>query len=137
LNCNAPLYIEDYQKLGVEPGSCHHCHTGRCPVGVTTQDPVLEARLKLDEAADRVFNLLQSMTMEMQMFARACGNADVHHLEAEDLRALTLEASMITGVPLAGTDFVLTPETIAQRVATLLTERERAHRSDGSPPERP
>jgi glutamate synthase domain-containing protein 2 len=32
LNCNAPLYLEDYQKLGVEPGFCHHCHTGRCPV---------------------------------------------------------------------------------------------------------
>ena len=38
LNCNAPLFKEDYQKLGVEPGFCHHCHTGRCPVGVTTQD---------------------------------------------------------------------------------------------------
>src|SRR5712691_11176757 len=112
LNCNAPLYIEDYHKLVVEPGSCHHCHTGRCPVGITTQDPVLEARLELDEAADRVFNFIQSMTMEMQMFARACGNADVHHLEAEDLRALTLEASLITGVPLAGTDFVLTPQAI-------------------------
>jgi len=29
LNCNAPLYVEDYEKLGVEPGFCHHCHTGR------------------------------------------------------------------------------------------------------------
>jgi hypothetical protein len=27
----------------------------------------------------------------------------VHDLEPEDLRALTLEASMITGVPLVGT----------------------------------
>ena len=125
LNCNAPLYIEDYHKLGVEPGSCHHCHTGRCPVGITTQDPVLEARLELDEAADRVFNFIQSMTMEMQMFARACGNADVHHLEAEDLRALTLEASLITGVPLAGTDFVLTPQAIADRVAAVLEARSR------------
>ena len=23
------------------PYSCHHCHTGRCPVGITTQDPEL------------------------------------------------------------------------------------------------
>jgi len=67
------------------------------------------------------------------MFARACGNADVHHLEAEDLRALTLEASVITGVPLAGTDFVLTPEAIADRVATVLESRQRQHRSNGSP----
>ncbi len=123
LNCNAPLYREDYQALGVEPGYCHHCHTGRCPVGVTTQDPELEARLHLDEAADRVFNFVTAMTMEMQMMARACGKADVHHLESEDMRALTLEASMITGVPLAGTDWVLTPEEIAKQVAAELRKR--------------
>ncbi len=123
LNCNAPLYREDYQELGVEPGYCHHCHTGRCPVGITTQDPALEARLHLDEAADRVFNFISAMTMELQMFARACGKSDVHHLEAEDMRALTLEASMITGVPLAGTDWALTPDSIAERVAKALRER--------------
>ena len=42
LNCNKPLWVEDYQKLGAEPHFCHHCHTGRCPVGVTTQDPELD-----------------------------------------------------------------------------------------------
>src|SRR3984893_7095129 len=123
LNCNAPIFREDYQKLGVEPGYCHHCHTGRCPVGVTTQDPELEARLVLDEAADRVFNFITAMTMEMQMMARACGKSDVHHLEAEDMRALTIEASMITGIPLAGTDWVLTPDAIAERVARALRGR--------------
>jgi glutamate synthase domain-containing protein 2 len=127
LNCNAPLYLEDYHRLGVEPGTCHHCHTGRCPVGITTQDPELESRLKLDEAADRVFNFIQSMTMEMQMFARACGKSDVHHLEAEDMRALTLEASIITGIPLAGTETPLTPDAIAARVVKALDARARKH----------
>jgi hypothetical protein len=98
-------------------------HTGRCPVGITTQDPELEARLILDDAADAVVNFVQAMTMELQMLARACGKADVHDLEPEDMRALTLEASMITGIPLAGTDFVLTPEAIAERVRTLLDAR--------------
>lgn len=78
-------------------------------------------RLEIDGAADRVFNFLQSMTMEMQMIARACGKNDVHDLEAEDMRALTLESSLITGIPLAGTDFVLTPEAIADRVAARLS----------------
>src|SRR5882757_8123716 len=45
LGCNKPVYVEDYHKLGTEPGYCHHCHTGKCPVGVTTQDPELAARL--------------------------------------------------------------------------------------------
>jgi methylamine---glutamate N-methyltransferase subunit C len=121
LNCNAPLHVEDYRKLGTEPGACHHCHTGRCPVGITTQDPELMKRLDVDAAADRVFNFLASMTMEMQMIARACGHNDVHHLEPEDMRALTLESSMITGIPLAGTDFVLTPDAIAARVAAMVS----------------
>lgn len=123
MGCNAPKYIEDYHRLGVEPGYCYHMHTGRCPVGITTQDPELEARLDLEEAADGVFNFVQSMVMEMQIMARACGKAEVHDLEPEDLRALTFEASLITGIPLAGTDFVLTPEAIAKRVAEILRPR--------------
>jgi glutamate synthase domain-containing protein 2 len=106
LNCNRPLYVEDYHALGTEPYHCHHCHTGRCPVGVTTQDPELMKRLPIPEAAERVANLLHAMTLEIQMLARACGKADVHDLEPEDLRALTLEASAITGLPLVGTHWV-------------------------------
>ena len=91
LNCNAPLYEEDYAKLGVTPGTCRECHTGLCPVGVTTQDPELMARLDVDSATERVVNFLNAMTMEIQMLARACGKSDVHNLEPEDLRSLTLE----------------------------------------------
>jgi hypothetical protein len=120
LNWNAPLFEDDYAALGVKPGFCHHCHTGRCPVGITTQDPELIERLEVDGAADRVFNFLQSMTMEMQMFARACGKSSVHDLEPEDMRALTLEASLITGIPVAGTGFTLRPEDIAAAVAAWL-----------------
>src|SRR6266566_2326168 len=103
LNCNRPLYVEDYHKLGTEPHFCHHCHTGRCPVGITTQDPELMKRLDIEKGAERVSNLLRSMTLEIQMLARACGKSDVHHLEPEDMAALSLEASAICGVPLAGT----------------------------------
>src|SRR6476646_12168331 len=102
LNCNAPLYEEDYAKLGVTPGTCRECHTGLCPVGVTTQDPELMARLDVDSASERVVNFLNAMTMEIQMLARACGKSDVHNLEPEDLRSLTLECEAITGVPLVG-----------------------------------
>ena len=103
LNCNKPIYIEDYEKLGTEPHFCHHCHTGRCPVGITTQDPELMKRLDIEQGAERVSNLLRAMTLEIQMLARACGKSDVHHLEPEDMAALSMEASAICGVPLAGT----------------------------------
>ncbi len=102
LNCNAPLYEEDYEKLGVRPGWCRECHTGLCPVGVTTQDPELAARLVVEEATERVVNFINAMTMEIQMLARCCGKSNVHNLEPEDLRSLTLEAEAITGIPLVG-----------------------------------
>src|SRR5215470_4779104 len=63
LNCNKPIYAEDYRALGAEPRFCHHCHTGLCPVGIATQDPELMARLPVDEAAVRVSNLLRAMTL--------------------------------------------------------------------------
>jgi len=106
LNCNKSIYVDDYHALGTEPGSCHHCHTGRCPVGITTQDPELMKRLPIDEAAARVANWFHATVAEIQILARACGKADVHDLEPEDLRALSLEASMIAGIPLAGTNRV-------------------------------
>jgi glutamate synthase domain-containing protein 2 len=106
LNCNKPIYVEDYHAIGAAPYACHHCHTGRCPVGITTQDPALMARLPIEPAAERIANFFHALTSEIQILARACGKSDVHHLEPEDLRALTLEASMITGLPLAGTNRV-------------------------------
>ena len=57
------------------------------------------ARLPIDEAAERVANFLHAMTLEIQMLARACGKGDVHDLEPEDLRALTLEAVADHGHP--------------------------------------
>ena len=62
LGCNSPTYWQggadhdasaDYRALGTDAGYCHHCHTGRCPVGVTTQDPDLERRLDPTAAPGR------------------------------------------------------------------------------------
>ena len=106
LNCNADLYVEDYKKLGTEPGYCHHCHTGKCPVGVATQDPELEKRLNPIEAGKRIKNYLTTLTLELQTLARANGKSDVRNLEPEDLAALTVEAAAMARVPLAGTDWI-------------------------------
>jgi methylamine---glutamate N-methyltransferase subunit C len=115
LGCNSGTYIQDgnhvsaeadYRKLGTAAGFCHHCQTGKCPVGVTTQDPVLEQRLQPAVGARRVRNYLKTLNMELTMIARACGKQDVHHLEREDLAALTIEAAAMARVPLAGTSWI-------------------------------
>lgn len=115
LGCNAPTCLDgaahqdvraDYERLGTAPGYCHHCHTGQCPVGITTQSPELELRLSPEDGARHLRNYLNVMTMELTTLARACGKSDVHHLEREDLAALTLEAAAMAKVPLAGTDWI-------------------------------
>src|SRR5439155_1380712 len=98
--------ITDYERLGTRPGYCHHCHTGKCPVGITTQDPVLEQRLEPDMGAKRLRNYVKTMSMELTTVARACGKSNVHHLEREDLVALTVEAAAMAKVPLAGTTWI-------------------------------
>ena len=97
---------EDYAQLGVLPGYCHHCQSGLCPVGITTQDAELEQRLDPAWGARRLKNYLQVMTMELTTLARACGKSNVHHLEPEDLVALTVEAAAMAKVPLAGTQWI-------------------------------
>ena len=106
LGCNRPVFVEDYHAIGTEPGACHHCHTGRCPVGVTTQDADLEARLEPEQGGRRLRNYLTAMVLELQTIARANGKSHVLNLEPEDLVALTVEAAAMAGVPLAGTDWI-------------------------------
>ena len=106
LGCNRPVYLEDYEKLGTLPGCCHHCHTGRCPVGITTQDPELEARLRPEQGSRWLRNYLSTMVLELQTLARACGKSHVQNLEPEDMVALTVEAAAMAKVPLAGTSWI-------------------------------
>jgi len=115
LGCNGETYfqngghhdaIAEYNALGTTPGFCHHCHTGKCPVGITTQDPMLEQRLSPAVGAKHLKNYLKTLNMELTTIARACGKQNVHHLEPEDLVALTIEAAAMAGVPLAGTNWI-------------------------------
>ena len=115
LGCNSETYIqngthyspvEDYTAIGTTPGYCHHCHTGKCPVGITTQDEILEKRLEPEVGMRRVKNYLQTLNMELTTIARACGKQNVHHLEREDLVALTVESAAMARLPLAGTQWI-------------------------------
>lgn len=74
------------------------CGTGRCPVGVATQDPALRARLQEDAAAQRVANFLRVSTEELKTFARITGHDDVHGLTVRDLCTTSREISKYTSI---------------------------------------
>lgn len=106
LGDNDPQYEDEYQALGTTAGAYDDWHEGLDPAGITTQDPVLSARLDPVKAGHRLANYLSVMTLEAQTIARACGKSHVHNLEPEDLVALTVEAAAMAGVPLAGTSWI-------------------------------
>ena len=74
------------------------CDTGKCPVGVTTQDPELRARLKIDISAKKLENFLRVTTQELENFARLTGNDDVHKLNINDLCTTNSEISNHTQI---------------------------------------
>ena len=106
LGDNDPRLEEEYNKLGTTAGAYDDWHEGKDPAGITTQDPELMKRLDPVKAGRRLANYLSVMTMEAQVIARACGKSHLHNLEPEDLVALTLEASAMAKVPLAGTNWI-------------------------------
>ena len=74
------------------------CDTGKCPKGITTQDPALRARLDVEKAAGGLANFLKASTEELEDFARLTGNDDVHSLSMSDLCTANSEISGHTGI---------------------------------------
>ena len=106
LGDNDPQWEAEYQKLGTTAGAYDDWQEGLDPAGITTQDPVLAARLDPVKAGRRLANYLSVLTLEAQTIARACGKSHLRNLEPEDLVALTIEAAAMAGVPLAGTNWI-------------------------------
>jgi len=75
------------------------CDTGRCPVGIATQDPGLRARLDVGEAARGLANFLRVSTEELRDFARLAGHDSVHKLTVRDLVTTSSEIAAHTSIP--------------------------------------
>ena len=106
LGDNSPDLESEYNRLGSSAGCYDDWHEGRDPAGISTQDDQLAARFDPLLGGRRLANYLRVLTLETQTLARANGKSHVHHLEPEDLVALTIEAAAMAKVPLAGTDWI-------------------------------
>ena len=116
LGDNAPELEDEYRAIGSAAGFYDDWQAGRDPAGISTQEDDLAGRFDPVLGGRRLANYLRVLTLETQTLARACGKSHVHNMEPEDLVALTIEASLMTGVPLAGMQRSLVDE-IAERVA--------------------
>ena len=106
LGDNHPNLADEYKKIGTEPGFYEDWQAGNDPAGITTQNDQLSNRLDPVLAGKKLANYLNVLTLEAQTLARACGKSHIRNLEPEDLNALTVEASAMARVPLAGTDWI-------------------------------
>ena len=90
--------------------ACVQCHSNKCPTGITTHDPRLVERYDIEQNARWVATFLENMATEVAAITAACGKDDCHALDRSDLRALTPQASAVTGLPMVGNGKVFTPE---------------------------
>ncbi|NIA14996.1 MAG: hypothetical protein GWP08_13060 [Nitrospiraceae bacterium] len=74
------------------------CHTGMCPVGITTQNPDLRARFNVEESTKRLVNFYTATNDELRAFARINGHDDVHGLCVSDLLTVNSEISDHTNI---------------------------------------
>lgn len=74
------------------------CNTGRCPIGIATQDPELRSRFNVDESAKRLANYFTVCTEELKTFVRITGHNDVHALSTRDLVTSNSEISNHTDI---------------------------------------
>ncbi len=95
-------YIGTGAMIAMGCRACRMCYTGKCPVGVATQEPSLRERLDVELGAMRVANYIKAMTEETKMLAQLTGHDDIRKFSKDDLRALDTNTAAITGVKLMG-----------------------------------
>ncbi len=74
------------------------CHTGKCPVGIATQDEKLRVLLKHNRAVQGLVNLYKTLAEELRVFCRISGKQDIHMLGVEDLMSNSEQIVKATGV---------------------------------------
>jgi hypothetical protein len=91
------VYLGTAALIAVNCEQYRICHTGRCPTGVTTQDPVLGEQLDVGKGIERLCNFVRVLTGEMAGFARITGKHRIQDLDITDLVALKEELAAIVG----------------------------------------
>lgn len=61
--------------VGNDYGKCNACNTGRCPMGITTQNPKLTQRLDVDVVAQNIVNYICATDIELKKLLAPVGNS--------------------------------------------------------------
>jgi glutamate synthase domain-containing protein 2 len=91
------VYIGTAALIAMNCEQYRICHTGLCPTGITTQDPVLMQQLKIEDGTERLSRFIRLSAEEMAGFTRIVGKPRITDLDSDDLVCLTKDLAVITG----------------------------------------
>ena len=74
------------------------CQTGKCPVGIATQDPELRKRFNIEKSSQILTNYFNVINEELKTFARITGNTNIHDLSVYDLVTTNDEIAKYTNI---------------------------------------
>lgn len=77
------------------------CNTGKCPVGIATQNPELRKRFNIVASAERFSNFAHATTEELKALARVNGRNNIHDLNLDDVFTISNEVSINTDINFA------------------------------------
>ncbi len=75
--------------LGSETDRCNICNIGRCPKGITSQDPRLYRRLDVDMVAERVVDAFLSFDTELKKIVAPLGRSTALPIGMSDALGIT------------------------------------------------
>ena len=90
------VYISSSAMIAMGCIRCRSCHTGKCPVGICSQDG--KVNLDLDRSSANVANFIKASVDEIKIICRLVGRDSIAKLCRDDLAALDAETARITGI---------------------------------------
>ncbi|MDI6784942.1 MAG: glutamate synthase-related protein, partial [bacterium] len=100
------VYIATSAMIAVGCTVCQRCYTGKCPWGITTNDPYIARRMNPDIATEPLSNLIRGWSLEIKEFMGAMGINAIESLRGnrERLRGFNISKQElnILGIKHAG-----------------------------------
>lgn len=92
------VYIGTAALIAINCEQYRICYTGKCPTGITTQNPQLTQQVDPEEATMKLCNFIELSTKEIANLTRIVGKNNISHLNKDDLVSVDRDLSRLTGV---------------------------------------
>ncbi|MCH7902853.1 FMN-binding glutamate synthase family protein, partial [archaeon] len=86
--------------IGIGCQQYRTCHTGNCPVGITTHRDDLRERFDVEKSTKRLVNFFNATREELKLVCQTNGRKSVHDLQWDDIFTTDYSMHKMTGIDL-------------------------------------